>query len=929
MNRLIASTALATIFLAAASPVASAQILTGKVTDVSGTAPLEGAIVAVEGANRSASTNRFGEYRISNIPEGDYKVTVSYIGTKPVSSDVSVPAAGTSLNFTLGGDVRYLDNILVVGSSAAQAGALNQQRASNSILSVIDSDGLGNFPDTTVADSLARVPGLSIETDQGEGRYVSIRGINTDLISASINGVRAPSPEDRRGVLLDGVPSDLLDGIEVQKSLTPDVDADSLGGVINLKTISAFDRDERFIRAKIEGQYNETTEEISPKATLTYSEAFNDKFGVALSLNYQKLAIQTHNNETGEAAIDEDTGFSYLNDDYEQRYYDLTRERLGFVANFDWRVSENTDLYLRTLFNNYVDDEVRNKFELKDLDDVEDDGTISKDGFALPLNEIDAEVRVREEKRQIQTIALGGNTQFDTFEFDYEVSYAYAEEDDSDNHDVAFRFKDIQDDFPGMVNFDLSNPETPVITAPQSLLDAIYDPTNYDLDAFEREFTTNEDTEFAARFDVSKDSLMGDLPVTWKGGVKLRSREKVRDVNLAIYEADLNLADYARDTLISNWRLPNAMPSWPDPDLTRGLRSYFTAADLEEEASFFDSNAEDFEIDEQILAGYGMGTLDFGDATVVAGVRIENTKVDMTGRIVTEDALSADMRDVSNDYTNILPSVNLKYQFNEKLIGRAAYYAAVVRPAFGDMAPAVRFNDDRDEVELGNPDLDPYDADNFDLSLEYYPSGLSVMSVGVFYKDISDAIFPANYDIDEVPASVDLSFLPADVLADIEEVNTFINVGKSELYGVEFNYVQSLSELNEMLDGFLVSANLTLTDSESTLPDGRTVPFLKQSDTVWNIALGYDKGPWDLRVSANYRGDYIDELVEENLDRTTDDRLMVEASAKYRVNDNLQVYLEGKNLTDEPEYYYFGNERRLSQYDEFGTSVVFGARYTY
>jgi TonB-dependent receptor len=833
------------------------------------------------------------------------------------------------LNFTLGGDVRYLDNILVVGSSAAQAGALNQQRASNSILSVIDSDGLGNFPDTTVADSLARVPGLSIETDQGEGRYVSIRGINTDLISASINGVRAPSPEDRRGVLLDGVPSDLLDGIEVQKSLTPDVDADSLGGVINLKTISAFDRDERFIRAKIEGQYNETTEEISPKATLTYSEAFNDKFGVALSLNYQKLAIQTHNNETGEAAIDEDTGFSYLNDDYEQRYYDLTRERLGFVANFDWRVSENTDLYLRTLFNNYVDDEVRNKFELKDLDDVEDDGTISKDGFALPLNEIDAEVRVREEKRQIQTIALGGNTQFDTFEFDYEVSYAYAEEDDSDNHDVAFRFKDIQDDFPGMVNFDLSNPETPVITAPQSLLDAIYDPTNYDLDAFEREFTTNEDTEFAARFDVSKDSLMGDLPVTWKGGVKLRSREKVRDVNLAIYEADLNLADYARDTLISNWRLPNAMPSWPDPDLTRGLRSYFTAADLEEEASFFDSNAEDFEIDEQILAGYGMGTLDFGDATVVAGVRIENTKVDMTGRIVTEDALSADMRDVSNDYTNILPSVNLKYQFNEKLIGRAAYYAAVVRPAFGDMAPAVRFNDDRDEVELGNPDLDPYDADNFDLSLEYYPSGLSVMSVGVFYKDISDAIFPANYDIDEVPASVDLSFLPADVLADIEEVNTFINVGKSELYGVEFNYVQSLSELNEMLDGFLVSANLTLTDSESTLPDGRTVPFLKQSDTVWNIALGYDKGPWDLRVSANYRGDYIDELVEENLDRTTDDRLMVEASAKYRVNDNLQVYLEGKNLTDEPEYYYFGNERRLSQYDEFGTSVVFGARYTY
>ncbi|NQY98978.1 MAG: carboxypeptidase regulatory-like domain-containing protein, partial [Henriciella sp.] len=235
MNRLFASTALATLMISAATPFAAAQVLSGKVTDVSGEAPLQGAIVTIDGLNRSTSTDRFGEYRIANVPAGDYSVTVSYIGTGDVSRDVSVPAAGTSLDFAIGRDVRYLDNILVVGSAAAQAGAINQQRAADSIISVVDSDGLGNFPDTTVADSLQRVPGLSIVTDQGEGRYVSIRGINTDLIAASINGVRTPSPEDRRGVLLDGVPSDLLDGIEVQKSLTPDVDADSLGGIINLK----------------------------------------------------------------------------------------------------------------------------------------------------------------------------------------------------------------------------------------------------------------------------------------------------------------------------------------------------------------------------------------------------------------------------------------------------------------------------------------------------------------------------------------------------------------------------------------------------------------------------------------------------------------------------------------------------------------------
>jgi TonB-dependent receptor len=931
MSHLLTRTAIATILMAGAAPIASAQVLTGQITDASGTAPLQGAIVSIEGLNRSATTNRFGEYRIANLPAGDYTVVVSYIGTDTVTADVTVPAAGTTLDLTLGQDVRYLDNILVVGSSAAQAGALNQQRAADSIISVIDSDSLGNFPDTTVADSLARVAGLSIETDQGEGRYVSIRGINTDLIGSSINGVRTPSPEDRRGVLLDGVPSDLLDGIEVQKSLTPDLDADSIGGFINLKTISAFDRDGQFIRAKIEGRYNEIAEDISPKATLTYSNVFNEAFGVAVSVNYQDLRIEAHNNEAGEYGFD-DNGIAFLNDDLENRWYGLDRTRIGMVANFDWRVTADTDLYLRTLFNNYTDDEVRNKLEFRDLDDAEDDGTIDPNGITLPLNEVDAEVRVREETRNIQTIALGGETQKGDWTFEYEASYAFADEQDNDNHDVTFRFEDIQDSFPGDVTFDISDPQQPRLTGTQSVIDAIYNPANYDLDSFERGFTVNEDTEIGLRFDVSREALFGDIPVTWKAGLKLRDREKTREEDILYFEPDLNLADFARDTFISGWRLNNPQPTWPEADLTRALRATYNDAsdpDFADADSFLDSNAADFTIEEQILAGYGMGTFRLNNLTLVAGIRVEQTEVDLLGKVVTEDVFTAGERRVSQDYSNVLPSINAKYEFNDMLIGRAAYYAAVVRPAFGDMAPAVLFNDDRDEVELGNPDLDPLTANNFDLSLEYYPTELSVLSVGLFYKDIQDAIFPATYDIADLPSNIDLSFLDAATVAGIAEVSTFVNVDTSELYGVEFNYVQGLGDLSSALDGFLVSANLTLTDSESTLPDGRVVPFLKQSDTIWNLALGYDKGPWDLRVSANFRGNYVDGLVDEDLDRTTDDRLLVEASAKYKVNDKLQIYLEGKNLTDEPEYYYFGNKRRLSQYDAFGSTYVLGARFTF
>ncbi|WP_370265553.1 TonB-dependent receptor [Hyphomonas sp.] len=907
---------------------AGADVLTGTVTDATGEAGLQGALVTIEELGRTTSADRFGTYRFANIPAGDYTLSISYVGADTVTDSVTV-SGDTDFSIRLGGDVRYLDNILVVGSSAAQAGAITQQRASDALISVIDSDGLGNFPDTTVADSLARVAGLSIENDQGEGRYVSIRGINTDLISATINGVRTPSPEDRRGVLLDGVPSDLLDGIEVQKSLTPDVDADTIGGVINLKTISAFDRDGQFVRAKVEGSYNEIAEELSPKATLTYSNVFGDKLGIAASVNFQSLAIEAHNNEVGEWEFDDDLGAYYPNDDYEMRWYDLTRERLGLVFNVDYRATENTELYLRTLFNQYKDDEVRNKFEFRDL--AEEGVSVDGNNYNFNFAEVDAEVRQREEERKIQTYALGGQTIAGAWTVDYEVSYAYAEEDDSNNHDVTFRSDDMDGD--AIIVWDNSTPEKPRLTG--AGVDFVYDPSTYEMDAFEQEFTVNEDTEWAYKLDLENESSIGSTPVTWKMGVKVRDREKVRDQNLLIWERDdVLMSDYITDnSRISGWRMNNPMFQWPSAGLTNALRGTFTDDELDEDGTNFDSLSEDYTIEEMILAGYGMGTFQFDNLTVVAGVRVEATDVTATGNIFFEedDPENVEIRKYEDDYTHVLPSVNLKYNFSENLIGRAAYYASIVRPAFGEMRPTIALNDDRDEAELGNPALDPYEADNFDLSIEYYPTKLSVLSAGVFYKEISNPIFGANYDIDDVPGSVDLSLLPDTV----EEVFTYVNGENATVKGIELNYVQQLDFIGDFWEGFLVSANVTIAESEASVPDEedplltRDVPMLKQNDLIWNASIGYDRGPWDLRISANFRDDYLDELFGANIDRYTSDHLSVEASAKYDVNDNLQVFVEGKNLTDEPEYYYFGSENRLSQYDEYGARYVIGARLTY
>ena len=442
-------------------------------------------------------------------------------------------------------------------------------------------------------------------------------------------------------------------------------------------------------------------------------------------------------------------------------------------------------------------------------------------------------------------------------------------------------------------------------------------------------------------------SLIGDAPVTWKAGVKYRDREKSRDANVTFQDTEdpiLNLSAFTGELLHTNWRLPNAMPAFPDPDLTAALRSNPGGfLDIDEDDTNFDSLAEDFVVNEAILAGYAMGTFELGKATVIAGVRVEQTDVDMTGNnfIEKSDPSTVTVLDFEQSYTDVLPSLNVRYDFTDRVIGRAAYYKAVVRPSFGQMAPFARFSDDLEDAEIGNPNLEPYGADNFDLALEFYPSDVSVYSVGAFYKRIQDPIFDAKFDAGDVPADIDISYFSADQLADLKELTVAINADTADIMGVEFNMVQDLSDLNDALDGFLVTANLTLTDSEADVPDGenlRAVPFLKQSDTVFNAALAYDKGPWDLRASVNYRGDYLDELTSEGdpgdpefgaLDRYTGGRWVLEASAKYKVNDNIQLYLEGKNLTDAPEYYYFGDESRLSQYDEFGRTYVFGLRYTY
>lgn len=217
---------------------------------------------------------------------------------------------------------------------------------------------------------------------------------------------------------------------------------------------------------------------------------------------------------------------------------------------------------------------------------------------------------------------------------------------------------------------------------------------------------------------------------------------------------------------------------------------------------------------------------------------------------------------------------------------------------------------------MGNPDLEPYSAWNYDLSLEYYPSEISVLSAGLFYKSIEDFIFTQVFEDFEFGGRT------------FDEVEVAQNGDDAEVWGLELNYQQQFGFLPAPFDGFLVSFNYTYVDSDASFAE-RDIPLPKQSDNIAGFVLGYEKYGLDLRLAMSYRDRYLDEIVEEGLDRYTDAHNQWDFTAKYRFGDNWMMYAEVINLNDEPAYYYAGSKTRPLQYDEFGRTTVVGVQYLY
>jgi len=925
------------LLLAAVGGPAFAGDLTGRVSDASGTHSLAGAEISIPGANRFAVTGQNGEFRIPGLPAGTYPVTVRYVGAEDLQQTVTVDASGTARM-----DARMKsagpEEIIVVGQRAQQNNALSLQRSADTTSSFLTRDGIGQFPDQNVSEAVRRVPGVSVQNDQGEGRFIVLRGIDPNLNAASLNGTRVVAPEsDIRAVALDVVAAELIESIEVQKSLTPEMDGDAIGGAIDIRTTSAFDRKGPYVSLTGSGSYNQLMDEFSPKIGLDASNTFNDRLGVSVGFSWFDRQLGSENVEAEDWT--EDGGVAWA-ESLELRDYDIERTRIGGTLGLDFIATENTTLFARLVYNSFEDQEYRSALALDFGDAAPVAGDLTQATFDLgPDEEIGAsrELKDRNEKQIIGSYVVGGETFVDLWTFNYSGSFTHAEEDESDTFDPTSFERDFEEGELRITQFNLDRniPRIEIDPASNALFT---DPAEYEFDSTERVDGLAEDDEFSARLDIARNLALEGADAEVKFGGKARWREKKYGLTVDIFDGfdgagDFLLSDVAQEV---DYDL-NPLNPVPDSDPVRDFLGDLSDFERNAAESEFESAAADFKVDEDIYAAYAQGRYESGPLRLVGGVRMEHTSDDVRGNrvdfveeggtfdgvTVTEDTTFVQPVEFDNDYTHWLPSVNARFEANDQLIVRAAAYRSVVRPNMADLAPRFlveQADDDEREGEFGNPDLKPYRAWNFDAGVEWYFSDNGVLQGGVFYKDIKDFIFHSVFeDFDFNGVFVDEGVIP-------------LNGDSADVLGFELNYQHALTMLPSPFDGVLIGVNYTRVDSDAKV-DGRKIPLPATSDNVLNVALGYEKGPLSLRLAGVYRDEYLDELSDDGeSDRYVDEHFSLDFSAKYRIMEKVQIFFEAVNLTNEP---FVAVSRtpdlgdRTLQYEEYERTFNAGLRFTY
>jgi TonB-dependent receptor len=914
--------ALFVLLLALAPGALEAQTgtVTGQVLDDRTGLVLPGAYVSVEGSPRSVLSDRSGRFTLVNAPAGSQAVVVRYMGYAEARQMVTIPEGGSaSLTFRLLTEALAIDGIDVVGTRDGQARALQQQRSAPNITNIVAADQIGRFPDANIGDAMKRIPGIAVAVDQGEARFGLIRGTEPRLNSITLNGERVPSAEGEvREVQLDLIPADMVQSIEVTKAVTPDMDADAVGGSVNIVTRQ--DPPERRISATLGSGYNALSGDPMALGSLIYADrAADGRLGFVLSASAFNHQLGSDNIE---AAWDQGAGGRAFIEEMDVRRYDVQRLRRSVSTALDYRLSDVSSLNFRVMYNHR--DDWENRFRLRYvLDEPNPDGTVAgairrqtKGGGP------DVKYTRLEDQRVLSLQGGGEHLLAERLRVNWSAGYGRASEDRPDERYVEWQASNV------VMTEDISDPRKPQFT-PVAAASVAPDRFNFRRIEYQNSFTEEED--LTARLDFAFPLMSSAGNSEFRFGARLRNKTKFRDNDFfrAIPQdgslANLGASDtdnFTREHLAGNY--PYGTFTRPEAlgDLDVLNPAAFRLQDRPDEYA-----AGNYDASESILAGYLLWDREFaGGLSLIAGVRVERTGIEYEG--VEYDADTDEVRATplqTDDYLNVLPGLHLRYELAGGTILRGAWTNTIARPNYYDLVPYRIISSEDSELEIGNPDLDATTSMNFDLMVERYFPGIGFMSAGAFYKDVNDFIFTytRRNAVDPVTGET------------FSSITQPLNGGSADLFGLEVAFQRQLDFLPGALAGLGLYTNYTFTDSsvKGLGIDGREGDDLALPGSARhtaNFSLSYDYGRLGLRGSLNHASGFIDpgEIGESSFfDRFYDSQTNLDLNGSLVITPQIRFFFEGNNLTNQPLRYYQGVPERMMQEEFYNWRLTAGFKY--
>lgn len=805
-----------------------------------------------------------------------------------------------------------LEAVIVYPQLEQQQRAIEEKRSSDAITDTVSSDTIGQFPDNNVGESLARLPGVSVTRDQGEGRYVVVRGLDAAQNTVTVDGIAMGTPEDgSRAAPLDVIPSDSTEQLTVIKAPTPDLPGDSLGGTIQVETASPFDRDGRQLRGSAEASHQSLSSKTSPKAAFNYSETFNDTFGVSLGLSWQDRDYESDNIEV-EYDEHDDVPDRLVPIEVQQRKYVINRERTGVNLNLEWRPDADSRYALRTLYTDFTDAESRQRSIIP----IGEGDITNLNGNRYTVEGIDPgdfsrRIRWRTKAEDTFTTSFAGENRFEASKLEYGLGWTKVRERVNDEVEARFSY-DGDDD----VAIDVVTGGIPDYQVRDPAGDGWLRNANYSFNRFVVAPKQVDDEALSARLDFT---LEGDQ-VTWKMGLLGRWRD--RDVN--VDEAELRVGpDFSLDLLTggsSRYTLGNMGDGISPGALRAYLRQnlgQYSARPGDVDENTVISLVEDYVASEDILAGYLMATMDIDNLRIIAGARVERTDFEAEGFSAEFDEdgdLGIGAASADSTYTDVLPGLHLRYDTQGDWVLRGALTRTIARPQFGDISPRAQINREDEEADLGNPNLDPYTSNNLDLSFERYLGDSGLFSVGLFHKDIDGYIVETWTDNDPRFPGFD--------------VTQPVNGEDAKVTGIEFNWQQKFDS------GLLMGISGTWLDSEFTAGTedraGEKFELPLSSEKLWSGFVGWENERVSMRLAAVYRSEYLEEIGDSaDYDLYVAANTQLDFSLDWNVASDWSVYFEAANLLDEPLELYQGTPANTLQYETYGRTYVLGTKFRF